>query len=129
MKPLTREWIEKAEQDWGSLQREVRARKNPNYDAACFFSQQCVEKYIKARLVEADIYFKKVHDLAYLLGLVAEAEPLWMAYEKEFRLLTDYAVEFRYPGASAKLEDARNARNVCKSFRKTARHIFGLSEK
>ncbi|MEO5886542.1 MAG: HEPN domain-containing protein [Anaerolineales bacterium] len=77
MKQLMREWVEKAEQDWGSLHREIRARKNPNYDAACFFAQQCVEKYIKARLVEADIYFKKLHDLAYLLGLVTPVEPLW----------------------------------------------------
>ena len=45
MKPLTREWVEKAENDWGSLNREIRARKNPNYDAACFFAQQCVEKF------------------------------------------------------------------------------------
>ena len=128
MKPLAREWIEKAENDWGSLHREIRARKNPNYDAACFFAQQCVEKYLKARLVESDIYFKKVHDLAYLLGLVAEIEPLWIAYEQEFRLLTDYAVEFRYPGASAEIEDARDAMKVCKSFRKAARYIFGLRE-
>jgi HEPN domain-containing protein len=66
MKPLTGEWVEKAEGDWVSLYREIRARNNPNYDAACFFAQQCVEKYIKARLIEADIYFKKVHDLTYL---------------------------------------------------------------
>ena len=129
MKPLTLEWVEKAEQDWGSLLREIRARKNPNHDAACFFAQQCVEKYIKARLVEADIYFKKVHDLTYLLGLAAEVEPLWAAYEQEFRLLTDYAVEFRYPGASAEIEDARNAMKVCKSFRKVVRYVFGLHEK
>jgi HEPN domain-containing protein len=129
MKPLTREWIEKAEDDWVSLHREYRARKNPNYDAACFFAQQCVEKYLKARLVEADIYFKKIHDLTYLLGLVAPVEPLWISYEKEFRLLTDYAVEFRYPGASAEIEDAQNAIEVCKSFRKAARHVFGLYEK
>lgn len=57
MKPLTLEWVEKAEKDWNSLQREIRARKNPNYDAACFFAQQCTEKYLKARLVEADIFF------------------------------------------------------------------------
>jgi HEPN domain-containing protein len=63
MRPLTLEWVEKAEKDWSSLRREIRARKNPNYDAACFFAQQCAEKYLKARLVEADIYFKKVHDL------------------------------------------------------------------
>jgi len=126
MKPLTREWVEKAENDWGSLRREIRARKNQNYDAACFFAQQCVEKYIKARLVEANVYFKKVHDLSYLLGLAAEIEPLWMSYEQEFRLLTDYAVEFRYPGASADLELARIALKICQSFRKTARQSLAI---
>lgn len=35
MKPLTGEWIEKAEADFNSAQREYRARKRPNYDAAC----------------------------------------------------------------------------------------------
>ena len=84
MKPLTREWVEKAENDWGSLLREIRARKNPNYDAACFFAQQCCEKYIKARLIEADAYFKKVHDLAYLLGLAAEIESLKPPYMAHF---------------------------------------------
>ena len=126
MKPITREWIEKAENDWGSLLREIRARKSPNYDAACFFAEQCVEKYIKARLVEADIYFKKAHDLSYLLQLAAEVEPLWMAYEHEFRLLTDYAVEFRYPGASADLQLAKTALKVCKSFREAARRSLDM---
>ena len=87
MKPIASEWVDKAEQDWGSLHREIRARKNPNYDAACFFAQQCAEKYIKARLVEADIYFKKVHDLTYLLELVKPVEPLWVAYENELGIL------------------------------------------
>lgn len=41
MKPLTHEWISKAEGDWHSAQRENRARKQPNYDAACFHAQQC----------------------------------------------------------------------------------------
>jgi len=126
MRPLTLEWVEKAEKDWSSLHREIRARKNPNYDAACFLAQQWVEKYIKARLVEADIYFKKVHDLTYLLGLIASVEPLWIPYEQEFRWLTDYAVEIRYPGASADLELAKTALKVCKSFRATARQSLGL---
>jgi HEPN domain-containing protein len=126
MKPLASEWVEKAEKDWNSLHREIRARKDPNYDAACFFAQQCVEKYLKARLVEADIYFKKVHDLTYLLELVKPLEPLWVAYEQEMRLLTNYAVEFRYPGASADLRIAKVAQKICKSFRATARQSLGL---
>jgi len=128
MKPLTREWIEKAENDWGSLHPEIRALKNPNYDAVCFFAQQCVEIYLKTSLIEAGIYFKKTHDLSYLLELVAQVEPLWAAYERELRLLSDYGVEFRYPGASADLEIAKNAQNVWKSFCSVARHSFNLTK-
>jgi hypothetical protein len=72
------------------------------------------------------VYFKKTHDLGYLLQLVTQVEPLWTAYERELRLLSDYGVEFRYPGASADLEIARNALNVCKSFRSVARGCLDL---
>jgi len=47
MKPITLEWIDKAEGDWTSAQREHRARQRPNYDAACFHAQQYAEKYLK----------------------------------------------------------------------------------
>ena len=47
MKPLSLEWIQKAEADYASAQRELRVRINPNPDAVCFFCQQCVEKYLK----------------------------------------------------------------------------------
>jgi HEPN domain-containing protein len=50
MKRLTSEWVEKAEADLVSAQPEFRARKQPNYDTTCFFAQQCIEKYMKARL-------------------------------------------------------------------------------
>lgn len=80
MNPLTSEWVEKAEADFISAQREFRARKNPNYDAACFFSQQCIEKYIKARLQEAEIEVGKIHDLVELLKLVSPVEVLWDLY-------------------------------------------------
>ena len=62
MKPLTREWIEKAEGDFATVRREVQARKDPNYDAACFHAQQCIEKYLKARLQEAEVPFGRTHD-------------------------------------------------------------------
>lgn len=55
MKPLTREWIEKAEGDFATASREIRVRKVPNYDAVCFHAQQCAEKYLKALLQEADV--------------------------------------------------------------------------
>jgi HEPN domain-containing protein len=64
MKPLTREWIDKAEGDFATARREIRIRKAPNYDAVCFHAQQCVEKYLKARLQEADLSFGRTHDLS-----------------------------------------------------------------
>jgi HEPN domain-containing protein len=50
MNPLTTEWIEKAEGDLLTAQREYRARNRPNYDAVCFHAQQTAEKYLKAWL-------------------------------------------------------------------------------
>jgi HEPN domain-containing protein len=126
MKPLTSEWVEKAEADFISAQREFRARKNPNYDAACFFSQQCIEKYIKARLQEADIEFGKIHDLVKLLELVSPAEVLWELYRPTFRPITAYAVNFRYPGENASKEDAAKVLKICRDFRKIARFSLGL---
>jgi len=48
MNPIVQEWIDKAEGDWNTARREYRVRKSPNYDAVCFHSQQCAEKYLKA---------------------------------------------------------------------------------
>jgi len=96
MKPDLKEWIDKAEADFGSAGREYRARKQPNYDAACFFSQQCVEKYLKARLVEAGIAFPKTHDLEVLLDLILPVEPSWDAFRSALNDLTGFAVAFRY---------------------------------
>lgn len=52
MNPLTAEWIEKASADLATAGREMRARKDPNYDAVCFHAQQCVEKLLQAALKE-----------------------------------------------------------------------------
>ncbi len=128
MKLLTREWVDKAEEDYLSAQREYRARKKPNYNAACFFAQQCIEKYIKARLQEADIAFGKSHDLVGLLELVASVEPMWEPYRPTFRPISSYAVNFRYPGDNADKEEALEAIKICRVFRRVARSALGLQE-
>ena len=74
MKALTLEWIEKAEGDFHSCLREVRARRHPNSDSACFHAQQCVEKYLKARLQKTGLAFPKTHDLLNLLKRVLAVE-------------------------------------------------------
>ena len=128
MKPMTREWVAKAEGDFAIVERESRARKNPSYDGVCFHAQQCAEKYLKARLCEAGIDFAKVHDLVALLELALPVEPLWEVYRASLAHLTDYAVSFRYPGQSADREAAKEARLCCRAFRQAAREALRLKK-
>jgi HEPN domain-containing protein len=128
MKLETREWIGKADGDFYDAQRGVRARKNPNYDGVCFHAQQCIEKYFKARLVEAGIGFPKTHDLVRLLDLISSAEASWELWRSELDVLTDYAVAFRYPAESATRQEAKRAFAICKRLRAQIRHGLGLQE-
>jgi hypothetical protein len=83
-------------------------------------------KYLKARLVETGASFPRTHDLLQLLNLCAQAQPLWLAYAKVVDEMTDYAVDFRYPGQSATLREAKTALKHCRSLRAEVRRSFGL---
>lgn len=87
----------------------MRARRNPNYDAACFHAQQCAEKYLKALLQEAQIPFGKTHNLSLLLDLLPERHSGMELLRPTLAILNAYAVEYRYPGESAEKEVARQA--------------------
>lgn len=127
MRPITQEWIDKAEGDYIAAQRENRARKNPVYDAACFHAQQCAEKYLKARLTEAGIAFGKTHNLLLLLGLLLAVEPGWMSMRPRLIALSVYAVDYRYPGFTTAKADARDAISHCREIRRLARRSLGLT--
>lgn len=63
MKDSVRAWLDRADGDLISAERELRARKDPNYNSACFHSQQCAEKYLKGFMLQNDIPIRKIHDL------------------------------------------------------------------
>jgi hypothetical protein len=86
MNPLTLEWVDKAEGDFATAEREWLVRENPNYDAAI--------------------------------------EPFWRSFLPVFQQLTNYAVEFRYPGESADQEDAIVK---CRQVRRLIRCSMGLA--
>jgi HEPN domain-containing protein len=88
-----------------------------------------VEKYFKARLHEAELSFPKTHDLVVLLELLQPVEPLWSAYEPIVKNLTDFAVNFRYPGDNATLSEAKLALKHCRSLRAEVRQSLGLKSK
>lgn len=126
MKAETREWVAKAEGDFNDVLRGIRARKNPNHDGVCFHAEQCIEKYLKARLVEAGIAFTKTHDLSKILDLTLPLEPLWETWRSDLDLLTSFAVEYRYPGESATKSDARRAYEICRRLRTGIRESLAM---
>ena len=126
MTPLTREWVDKAEGDYDVVSILIRSRKPSRYDPICFHAQQCVEKYLKARLTDAGIVFPKSHDLGVTLKLVLPVEPTWTRFTLPLIGITDWAVLPRYPGTSAGRTDAGEAVKVCRRFRAAARLSLGL---
>lgn len=126
MKRLTDEWVLKAEDDYAVARREYRVRKHPCFDAVCFHAQQCAEKYLKARLQEAERPIPQTHNLVHLLERILDLEPLWEGMRTSLVILGHYAVAFRYPGESADREAARDAVTLCASVRTQARASLGL---
>ncbi len=61
-------WAAYAEEDLATAKSALRARK-PRLVTACFHSQQCAEKYLKAMLLNRTTNFPKTHDLIHLNNL------------------------------------------------------------
>jgi HEPN domain-containing protein len=126
MKPLTSEWVEKAEGDFATAGREIRARKTPNFDAVCFHAQQCVEKYLKAILQELNLPFGKTHHLTALLDILVSVVPSWELLRPQLQSLNACSVSIRYPGESADKTAAKDALSLSTTIRAEARKTLRL---
>ena len=125
MKPATREWVKKAENDFETALALMR-RKKVLADSVCFHCQQCAEKYLKARLEEAGRHVPRTHDCEALLNDLLPLEPLWAPWKKTLARLSDYAVRLRYPGISATKAEARRAVRDARAVRREVRLSLGL---
>ena len=126
MKAATRQWVDKAEADYAAALLLRRSRKKHSRDIVCFHLQQCVEKYLKARLEEAGLTFPKTHDLERLLDLAVTVEPMWASLRPALAAITDYAVEVRYPGRTTTAAEAQRLLVSTKRIRLMIREALGL---
>jgi HEPN domain-containing protein len=108
MNAMLAEWISKTEGDFTVAKREMEVT-DANYDAICFHAQQMAEKYQKAFLFKNKVDFPKIHSLIELLELCLQIDSTFESYLDFFDRLEDYAVLYRYPGASAERIDAEQA--------------------
>jgi len=126
MNPATAEWVLKAEGDFATPGRELRARKSPNYDAVCFHSQQCAEKYLKAVLQENNLPIPKIHFLLELLAMILKFDTSYKFLKADLEVLENYSVRYRYPGISSELDEACGAYIAAKTVRTYIREKLGL---
>ncbi|MDE0313314.1 MAG: HEPN domain-containing protein [Candidatus Poribacteria bacterium] len=127
MNPLTQEWIGKAEEDYNSA-KWLQQSPNAVHNSICFHVQQCIEKYLKAWLQEANIPFLKTHDLQELLDLIVPTVSIWQTWKPDFKIISTYAVDSRYPGDSATAENTQHAMQICDEVRQAIRTQLELTE-
>lgn len=121
------EWVAKAEGDFITAGRELRARKEPNYDAACFHCQQCAEKYLKAVLQANGKHIPKIHDLIELMALCLKIDPTLEMLRADLIMIERFSVRVRYPGTIAEKEDATESYQATKVVREFMRQKLELS--
>lgn len=126
MNPVVAEWISKAEGDFLTAGRELRARESPNYDAVCFHSQQCAEKYLKAVLQANKKHIPKIHYLLELMTLITKFDASFEFLRADLESLEDYSVRYRYPGEFAVKDEAKAAHQAAKVVREFVRQKLGL---
>jgi len=108
-------WLDRARKDLRAA-KMLFNDEEPDFDLACYLSQQCTEKSLKALLIYLGIRFAYKHDLEYLMGLLPASEQEKFA-EVELEWLSIWATEGRYPGdaAGATREDAQKAIDIAET--------------
>ena len=120
------EWIAKTEEDYSSAVALKRQRSHPLPNSVCFHCQQCAEKYLKAFLAHHSVSPPRVHDLHQLVSECERVDSSMLELDDAAFRLTQFAVEFRYPGMEATAEDVVQAITDVRSVRRMVRRKLQL---
>lgn len=118
-------WLDHAEDDFNAVQKLLRGVK-PSIYGACFHSQQCAEKYMKAMLVLKGKRFPMTHDLVNINNLLQHNGINMEISEDQLELLSSYAVRARYEIDRLEMADAKEALHIAKTIRKFSRAFLGI---
>jgi HEPN domain-containing protein len=125
MKRHTRESLRKAEED-GDAARHTAAQRRPLRNTVCFHCQQAAEKYLKALLQDTGAPVPRTHDREDLLDLLLPHDATLKPLRRSVKSLTKYAVEYRYPGISARTRQMQSVLRIVERVRGEIRARLGL---
>jgi HEPN domain-containing protein len=93
---LPRQWLDKAAEDLVVARLVLAENHTPH---ACFLSQQCVEKSLKAFLIFRTNDHPRTHKLVDLLGECQKLDPSFGAFLDDCIIIDQYYIPTRYPDA------------------------------
>lgn len=95
-KDVAKEWFKVAQIDLASAEFLQGMRPVP-IEVICYHCQQSAEKHLKGFLALNGEAIEKIHDLVRLNKMCRKYEKDFESIEEECLMLTDYAVNIRYP--------------------------------
>ena len=97
-------------------------------DAVVFHAQQCVEKLLKARLIQLGQPVDKIHDLAALSRQLEAVDDQWSWDNEDLADLSSGAVLARYPGYETSAEEQTELVEVASTVRQALRILLGAHQ-
>jgi HEPN domain-containing protein len=101
----------------------------PAHDEVCFHCQQAAEKFFEALMQEWSLSIPKTHDLDALRDLLVPHDITLASLNRRLDWLTQYAVDYRYPGFHANSRKAKSAIKMAERIRLEIRRRLGLRTK
>jgi len=123
------EWVAKAEGDWEAVDI-LLSRNSPRLrDSIVFHAQQCVEKLLKARLIQLGQPVDKIHDLAALSHQLGAVDSQWSWDAEELSDLSSGAVLARYPGFETSAEEQTELVQIASRLREALKILLESIQK
>jgi len=113
MKKQIKSWLEFAEKDLKTA--KVLLEKEELRNITSFHCQQCVEKSLKAIILQFKNNIPRVHDLLRLYSLIKD-EIGFDLNEENLKTLNEIYVDSRYPGDMGLLPDGTPSKKRVKQF-------------
>jgi len=115
------EWIRVARKDWRRAERNLKDR---DVEAAGFFLQQSLEKYLKAFLLKHNWKLRKIHELDALLDEAAKYQQELEKFRDLCERVSGYYLAERYPPLSALELSSADIRRDLKEAREFVKLMF-----
>ena len=107
---MANQWLQKANDDYISATILMEKVVPPQIEIACYHSQQCAEKALKAFCVFKGEELQRTHNLIVLCQLCMTLDSGFSALISDCARLTPYSVQTRYPNNIEILEsEAKSA--------------------